>query len=117
MARQSVTTQQITRAGTVPTATAPNADGDIVDTGGTVFLLVSNTGASAASVTVKTQATYDGLAVEDLTVPLPAGATKAIGPLSTATFGFPAGDVNAKRAFVDYTGTPADLTRSVLSLT
>ncbi|MBB4689826.1 hypothetical protein [Amycolatopsis jiangsuensis] len=117
MARQSVTTQLITHAGTAPTAASPNADGDIVDTGGTVFLLVSNNGASAASVTVQTRATYDGLAVEDLTVALPAGATKAIGPLSTATFGFSAGDTNAKRAFVDYTGTPADLARSVLAFT
>ncbi|WP_329069005.1 hypothetical protein [Amycolatopsis sp. NBC_01480] len=115
MARQSVATQPITRAGTAPTAASPNADGDIVDTGGTVFLLVSNTGAAPATVTVKTQATYDGLAVSDLTVALPAGATKAIGPLSSATFGFGPSDANAKRAFVDYTGTPADIKRSVLS--
>lgn len=115
MARQSVTTQPITRAGTTPTATSPTAEGDIVDTGGTVFLLVSNTGAAAATVTVQSQATYSGLDVEDLTVSLPAGATKAIGPLNTEPFGFPVGDVNAKRAFVDYTGTVADLKRSVLS--
>jgi hypothetical protein len=115
MARQSVTTQPITRAGTVPTAASPNADGDIVDTGATVFLLVANTGASAATVTVQAQATFDGLAVSNLTVPLPANTTKVVGPLSTGTFGFPKGNANATRAFVDYTGTPADIKRSVLS--
>lgn len=117
MARQSVTTQPIIRAGTIPTAASPTAEGDIVDTGGTVFLLVSNTGASPATVTVQSQATYYGLDVEDLAVALAAGATKAIGPLNTEPFGFPLGDANANRAFVDYTGTVADLKRSVLSFT
>ncbi|MBN9739510.1 hypothetical protein DMP23_00050 [Amycolatopsis sp. A1MSW2902] len=68
-------------------------------------------------MTIQTPATYDSLAVEDLTVSLPAGASKAIGPLRTETFGFPAGDVNAGKAFIDYTGTVADLKRTVLSLT
>ncbi|MEV6879111.1 hypothetical protein [Amycolatopsis sp. NPDC051128] len=115
MARQSVTTQKITRAGTIPTATSPNVDGDIIDTGASVFLLVSNTGGSMAQVTVQTQATFDGLPVEDLVVPLAGGVTRAIGPIHTGTFGFPEGDTNAGRAFVDYTGTPADIKRSVLS--
>lgn len=115
MARQSVTTQPITRVGTAPTATSPNAEGDIIDTGGTVLLLVSNVGVGAVTATIQSQATFDGLAVADLTVSVPAGVTKAIGPLSTVTFAFPKGDVNANRAFVDYTGTPADIKRSVLS--
>ncbi|WIY05460.1 hypothetical protein QRX60_17015 [Amycolatopsis mongoliensis] len=115
MARQSVTTQQITRAGTIPTAGSPNVDGDIIDTGASVFLLLSNTGASPASVTVVSQATFDGLAVDDLTVSLAAGVTRVVGPISPGTFGFPAGDTNASRAFVNYTGTPADIKRSVLS--
>ncbi|QRP48005.1 hypothetical protein [Amycolatopsis sp. FDAARGOS 1241] len=117
MARQSVDTQQVTLTGTDAGGTSPTAEGDIVDTGGTVFLLVSNTGASPATVTVQSQATYYGLDVEDLAVSVPAGATRAIGPLITEPFGFPASDANYKRAFVDYTGTVADLKRSVLSLT
>lgn len=115
MARQSVTTQLVTRVGTVPSAASPTVDGDIVDTGGTVFLIVSNTGASPATVTVQSQATFDGLAVADLAVSLAAGATKVVGPLSSVTFGFAKGDVNAGRAFVDYTGTYAELKRSVFS--
>ncbi|MFI5607778.1 hypothetical protein [Amycolatopsis sp. NPDC051903] len=86
-----------------------------MDTGSTVFLLVSNTGASPATVTVETQGTLYGLEAEDLTVSLAAGATKLIGPLPRQAFGFPKGDVNADRAFVDYTGTYADLKRSVLT--
>jgi hypothetical protein len=116
MARTSVTTQAITRAGVVPTASAPTAEGDIIDTGGRVFLLVSNTGDASATVTIDAQATVYGLDVEDLAVTLAAGETRAIGPLPTQAFGFPKGDENAGRAFVDYTGTVADLTRSVLSL-
>ncbi|GAB3154263.1 hypothetical protein GCM10027258_57870 [Amycolatopsis stemonae] len=114
MARQSVTTQKITRAGTVPTAASPNVDGDIIDTGASVFLLLSNTGGSPATAVVVSQATFDGLAVDDLTVSLAAGATKVVGPISS-TFAFPEGDSNAGRAFVNYTGTPADIKRSVLS--
>lgn len=117
MARTSVTTQKVSYTGANTAGASPTAEGDIVDTGGTVFLLVSNTGASAATVTVQTPATYDSLAVEDLAVSLPAGSSKAIGPLRRETFGFPAGDANAGRAFVDYTGTVADLKRTVLSLT
>lgn len=117
MARFSVATQKVTYAGANAAGASPTAEGDIVDTGGSVFLLVSNTGAASATVTVQTPATYDGLAVEDLAVSLPAGASKAIGPLRTETFGFPAGNPNAGRAFVDYTGTVADLKRTVLSLT
>ena len=115
MARQSVTTQKITRAGTIPTAASPTVDGDIIDTGASVMLLLSNTGASPASATVISQATFDGLPVDDLVVPLAAGVTRVVGPIHTATFGFPAGDANADRAFVDYTGTLADIKRSVLS--
>lgn len=116
MARQSVTTQLVTRTGTVPSAGSPNVDGDIIDTGASVFLILSNTGGSPATVVVQSQATFDGLAVEDLSVSLAAGATKVVGPISPVTFGFPKGDTNAGRAFVDYTGTVADIKRSVLSL-
>lgn len=115
MARQSVVTQKVTRAGTVPTAASPNVDGDIVDTGASVFLILSNTGASPASATVQAQATFDGLTVSGLTVSLAAGSTKVVGPISQGTFGFPAGNANAGRAFVDYTGTLTDIKRSVLS--
>lgn len=115
MARNSVVTQQIVHTGVAPTATSPNAEGDIIDTGN-VFLLVSNIGVGSVTVTVEAQAKFDGLAVTNLgPVSVAAGATKAIGPLATVTFGFPAGDVNQYRAFVDYTGTPADIKRSVLS--
>ncbi|MGW3992222.1 hypothetical protein ACWEF6_01925 [Amycolatopsis sp. NPDC004772] len=116
MARNSIVAQQITHAGTTPLGTSPNAEGDIIDTGSAVFLLVSNTGAGSVTVTVQSQATFDGLDVSDLAVTVPAGGSKAIGPLATVTFGFPKGNANADRAFVDYTGTLTDIKRSLLHI-
>ena len=115
MARQSVATRKITLAGTALPPESPNVDGDIVDTGASVFLLLSNIGAAPATATVVSQATFGGLAVDDLVVPLAAGVSRVVGPIHTGTFGFPDGDTNAGRAFVNYTGTLADIKRSVLS--
>jgi len=115
MARQSVTTRKITLAGTLLPPESPTVDGDIIDTGASVFLLLSNTGAAPVTATVVSQATFGGLAVDDLVVTLAAGASRAVGPILPGTFAFPDGDVNAGRAFVNYTGTLADIKRSVLS--
>lgn len=115
MARASQTTQQITKTGLSPALASPAAGGDVIDTG-RVFLRVDNTGTAAATVTVITPIEIDGLALEDLTVSVPAGATRLIGPLSPTTFGQPAGSADAGRAYVDYGPTPGDLKRGVLGL-
>lgn len=114
MAREDVTTQPITRAGLAPEQTAPTVDGDVIDVGRTA-LYVTNVGASAHDVTVRTPPTQDGLALAELVVSVAAGATVLIGPFPARTFGQPVGSVDAGRAYVDYE-TPADCARAVVSL-
>lgn len=114
MARVSVTTQQIDKTGTAPTLTAPTIDGDVIDTG-RVFLWVDNSGATAVTVTVLTPVQVDALDVDDLAVSVPAGGARLIGPLRPSTFGRPAGDPDAGRAYVDYSDSTS-VTRGVFSL-
>ncbi len=114
MARQSVTTQRITRAGTNVALSAPNADGDIVDTG-QVALVVTNGGGSPITVTVITPGDVVGLAVADLEVTVPASGTRHIGPLPTSVFAQAADAVTgAGRALVDYSSITS-VTRAVIS--
>lgn len=114
MARTSVTTQQITRAGLAPVLTAPTVDGDVIDSGA-VFLHVNNGSAASINVTVQSPVTVDGLAVEELVVAVAAGAFKLIGPFPQRTFGQPTGSADAGRVYVDYSAQ-ASVTRAVLKL-
>ncbi len=114
MARQSVTTQQITRAGVNVALTAPNADGDIVDTGN-VALIVDNGGGAPITVTIITPGTVQGQAIADLAVTIPAAGRRFIGPLPTSLFAQPADAVaGALRALVDYSAITS-VTRAVVS--
>ncbi|MBN6037476.1 hypothetical protein [Amycolatopsis sp. 195334CR] len=114
MARLSPATQAIVRTGLAPALTAPNGDGDIIDTG-RVFLEVANGGGSPITVTVVSTAEVDGLPVEDLEVSVPAAGRRLIGPFAKTTFGQPAGDANVGKAFVNYSGTTS-VTRGVFAL-
>ncbi|MGA6164307.1 hypothetical protein [Amycolatopsis magusensis] len=114
MARLSPATQPIARSGLTPALTAPNADGDIIDTG-RVFLEVANGGGSPITVTVISTAEVDGLPVEDLEVSVPAAGRKLIGPFAKTTFGQPSSDPNAGKALVDYSSITS-VTRGVFSL-
>lgn len=109
MARQSQTTQQITRDGLVPTLIAVTGDGDVIDAG-EVALMVTNGGASPINVTVLATASQDGLDVEDLVVAVADGDTALIGPFPLRTFGQPAGanesgSDDRARVYVDYSVT------------
>ena len=115
MARVSVATQQIVQTGLAPVLTAPTADGDVIDVG-RVALMVTNGGAATTTVTVPTPVTVDGLQVEDLVVPVAAGATVLIGPLPSRVFAQPFGSPDAGRAHVDYGSGFADLDRGVVTL-
>jgi len=98
MARDSVTTQKITRTGVIPALTAISANNDVIDAGA-VILEVSNGGGSSINVTV---------------VAVAAGATKRIGPFPPATFARTvAPDIG--RVYVDYSATTS-VTRAVVSL-
>jgi hypothetical protein len=113
MARDSVTTQKITRAGVTPTLTAITANNDVIDAGA-VILEVSNGGGSSINVTVNSPLTCDGLTVGPLVVAVAAGATKRIGPFPPATFARTiAPDVG--RVYVDYSAITS-VTRAVVSL-
>lgn len=115
MARVDVTTQPITRAGVAPVLTAPTIDGDIVDVG-LVALWVENAGVSPMTVTAQTPVTQDGLALADLTVTVPAGGMRLIGPLPARTFAQPTdAAVGTGRVLVDYSAV-TDVTRAVITL-
>lgn len=114
MARTSVTTQQVTRSGLVPTLTEPTVDGDVIDCGN-VALMVDNASGSPVTVTVQATASQDGLDVADLVVSVEAGTTALIGPLPARTFGRPVGSADAGRAYVDYSAQ-ADVTRAVIGM-
>ncbi|MFD4196621.1 hypothetical protein [Amycolatopsis thermoflava] len=114
MARTSVTTQPIVQTGLTPVMTEPTADGDVIDTG-RVALMVTNGSGSSINVTVESPVTVDGLAVAELVVAVPAGATKFIGPFRQSTFGRPVGDPDAGRAYVNYSAQ-TDVDRAVISL-
>lgn len=113
MARDSVTTQKITRAGLIPTFTAASVNNDVIDAGA-VILEVNNGSASSINVTVNSPLTVDGLTVGPLVVAVAAGATKRIGPFPPSTFARTvAPDVG--RVYVDYSAF-ASVTRAVVSL-
>lgn len=115
MARVSVTTQDIVRAGVTSTLTAPTVDGDVIDCG-RVFVEVDNGSGASVTVTVQATAMIDGLDVEDLAVVIPAGATKKLGPFNVSTFGRPSTDgVDKGRAYVDYSSVTS-VTRAVFAL-
>ncbi|HEY0638715.1 MAG TPA: hypothetical protein VGD67_13780 [Pseudonocardiaceae bacterium] len=115
MARTSVTTQVITRAGLAPNLTGPVADGDIIDSGA-CWLHVLNGSGAPITVTVQTPVTVDGLPLDDLEVAVPASGTRLIGPFPARTFA-QASDapVGAGRVLVDYSSVTS-VTRAVVSL-
>lgn len=112
MARTDVTTQPIVLTGLETSLTAPTADGDVIDCGGTV-LWVNNGSESDVDVTVQTTVTVDGLDLEDLVVTVTAGEARLIGPFPTRTFGRASGD-DKGRAYVDYESITS-VTRAVVS--
>lgn len=119
MARTAVDTQPITRGGLTPGLTEPNVDGDAIATGA-VALVVDNTSGSSVTVTVLATARQDGLALEDLTVSVPAGDMILIGPFPRRTFGRPAGDQESGdddrgRAYVDWSAQTG-VNRAVIGL-
>lgn len=115
MARIDVTTQEITMDGLKPAMTAPNADGDVVDTGGVFLLVVSDT--TPVDVTVQSPIVVGGLDVEELVVNVPVDPVPTlIGPLPKRLFGRPSTDPSADvgRAYVNYS-VQAGVTRAAVS--
>lgn len=83
----TLTTQQITTAGTIPTYTAATGGGgDEFAPGDRTFLHVKNGGGSSINVTVVTPGSAYGQAIADVVVAIAAGAEKMIGPFGAAGF-------------------------------
>lgn len=115
MARTSVVTQVITRAGLNVNMTGPVADGDIIDAGN-VELVVNNGSGSPITVTIQTSYTYEGLDLEDEVVTVPAGATRSYGPFPPGLFAQAVdAAVGAGKVLVDYSAV-ASVTRAVKKL-
>lgn len=119
MARRSLTTGPITRAGRAVAPVAVTVDGDVIDANNTI-LLVDNSGASPATVTVLATATQDGLDVEDQVISVAAGTTLLMGPWPMRTFGQLSGAIESgaddtDRVYVDYS-TTTDLASQALTL-
>jgi len=75
MARISLTTQAVPAAGVVPTFTATTTDGEIIDVGDNLTLVVRNGSGVSTTVTVQTPLTFYGLAVPEVALVVAAGAT------------------------------------------
>lgn len=79
-------TQAISRSGLAPSYSAVSGGGDKVHPGQHTVLHLKNGNAAACVVTLVTPGTAEGLAIADLTVSVPAGADKFIGPLPANLF-------------------------------
>jgi len=95
MARQALAVQSTVRTGLKATYSAAHADGHAFNNAREdVFLHVKNGGAGAVAVTIATPGTIDGLAIPDLTVSIPAGEDRFIGPFPKELYGQSDGTVH-----------------------
>lgn len=68
-----------------PGVAADTTNGDQVPNGGYTVLVMNNTAASSATVTIQTSATVDGLSVQDRVFTVPANTIQLVklGPINT----------------------------------
>lgn len=75
--------RQAAATGTDPNLQAADVGGDTAAAGGRTYLLFRNTGVAVRTVTIQSFYTpVPGSVAQDITVDLPAGATRLMGPLS-----------------------------------
>lgn len=89
MARVAVPVTVITKAGVAP-ATEVNGDpvnGHSIANGGSTFIVARNNGATPRTVTINLQGSVDGQPITARTVPVPATASRYIGPFDTTRYG------------------------------
>lgn len=83
----TLTVQEYDRDGLHPDYATCSAGGDTFANNGDTIIHVKNAqGAATATVTIKTQATVDGLAVADKAVTLPATEDAIIGPFPPSIY-------------------------------
>lgn len=85
--------QQITRSGLNPAFTAAAGGGDTFDNDGATYLHVKNGGAGAITVTINSQKPCDQGFDHDITVNVPAGGERIIGPFPRDRFNNDSGEV------------------------
>jgi hypothetical protein len=111
-ARLTPATQTVPLAGLAVALTGPSVDGDVVDVGPGIFLVVNNGSGGSINVTVQTPGTVDGdLAVPERIVAVAAGVRTLI-PLTSKQYKRAAGVADAGKAYVDYSAV-ASVTRGV----
>lgn len=84
----TVATQALSSAGAAVNYAAASASGDRFTPGSRVFMHVKNGSASSINVTITTPAAYDGLALADRVVAVPATSDRFI-PLSAELYASP----------------------------
>ncbi len=107
MAYTTLTPQEITSAGIVPSyVAAPGAgagNGSAIPGTGDVFIHVKNGGASPIDVTVITGGTLEGEPVADKVIAVANASEKMIGPFRPTAFNQPTGaPTNAGQVLVEY---------------
>ncbi|MGE5592590.1 MAG: hypothetical protein ACM3X3_02755 [Betaproteobacteria bacterium] len=88
-----LTIQRLTSAGMTPSFAAADVAGDKFANNGRTLLVVKNGSASPVTVTVNSQRKCDQGFDHDVTVEVPAGSEKWIGPLDPARFNNASGQV------------------------
>jgi len=101
MARVALTTQESSRDGVVPTATAIPADGVSFKNNNVEFLLLNNTHTATVVVTIKTDFTADGLAIADRTITMGIGEERIVGPFPSSPYNKDGGDIEVDAATAD----------------
>lgn len=87
MARTALAVQSASLSGLTPSFTAANVDGHSMANDGQTMIYVKNGHTGAQSVTAVTPQKVGGLAVEDVTVSIPAGGERIIGGFEPLHFG------------------------------
>lgn len=90
--------QKIDASGIIPTFVAAGASGDTFANDGRTFLHVKNGGASSITVTIDSKKPCDQGFDHDLTITIPAGGERLIGPFSPDRFN----DAVTKKTSVSY---------------
>jgi len=94
--------QKISHAGLNPVYAAADAGGDEFPNGGRVFLQVKNGDTAQKTVTINSQKPCDQGFDHDITVNIPAGEERMIGPFDPSRFNNSAGRVEV--SYSDATG-------------
>lgn len=93
--------QKLTNTGMAPVFDAADVEGNKFSNNGRTFLVVKNGGAAPVTVTVNSQRKCDQGFDHDITVDVPAGGERWIGPLDPHRFNTPNGEVEVAYSAVD----------------